>query len=386
MFDSDTDSVDESRNVVRRLECQGTVVDVDTDDAEQPLVRFCPPTEVVECLERDLLEVRDSHMDVSSGGCDVRWAVSGGFPFEDDQSASHVLATCVVGVPGRSVVDCARVAEILKRRCDGSKRLRLQFAGSQATTVPASRLDMPPHVDPFATQGCLFAGGGARAEDSAVHVAGIADESHLVETLVDDASTDHVDDDAESVREGSVVGSEVGEAPDTLVECEIPGRDVRHTPAFRAALQSWDRVSLVEEFSRRPCIMKSVPKFFKGPYRKAMRVAMDGANCGVPARQEGGWKLFVLLPRLLLFRHARGGNLGKEKFAKRYDMFVDGEWAELFRCSRKCAEDMGSLNRRRQRRVHTDPHVKLVGSRWASSLQPDRLWREESWHQAATPL
>ena len=87
---------------------------------------------------------------------------------------------------------------------------------------------------------------------------------------------------------------------------------------------------------------------------------MDEANCGVPARQERGWKLFVLLPRLLLFRHARGGNLGKEKFAKRYDMFVDGEWAELFRCSRKCAEDMASLNRRRQRRVHADPLVKRV--------------------------
>ena len=156
------------------------------------------------------------------------------------------------------------------------------------------------------------------------------------------------------------MGSEVSEAPDTLVECEIPGRDVRHTPAFRAALQSLDRVSLVEEFSRRPCIMKSVPKFFRGPCRKAMRVAMDEANCGVPARQERGWKLFVLLPRLLLFRHARGGNMGKEKFAKRCDMFVDGEWAELLRGSRKCAEDMASLNRRRQRRVHADPFVKRV--------------------------
>ena len=102
-----------------------------------------------------------------------------------------------------------RVAEVLERRCDASKRLRLQFAGSQATTVPASRLDVPPHFD------TPTAGGGARVEDSStVHAAVIADESHVVETVVDDASTDHVDDDAESVREGSLVGSEVSEAPE----------------------------------------------------------------------------------------------------------------------------------------------------------------------------
>ena len=81
---------------------------------------------------------------------------------------------------------------------------------------------------------------------------------------------------------------------------------------------------------------------------------------GVLARQERGWKLFVLLPRLLLFKNARGATLGKEKFAKRFDMFVDGEWAELFRTSRKCAEDMANVNRRRQRRGLTDPDAKRL--------------------------
>ena len=87
---------------------------------------------------------------------------------------------------------------------------------------------------------------------------------------------------------------------------------------------------------------------------------MDEASCGVPARQERGWKLIVLLPRLFLFKNAPGGTLGKEKFAKRFDMFVDGEWAELFRSSRKCAEDMASVKRRRQRRGHTDPDAKRL--------------------------
>ena len=338
-----------------RSERQGTVIDVDTDD-EQPLAAFCPPTDVVEGLERDLCEGFDSQLDQSEGRCSGL-AVSRGRSHVDNPSESHVLAS-VVGVPGSSGVDCGRVAEVVERRHDAPKRLRLQFAGSQATTVPASRLDAPPH---FEVQGCIHAGASARVEDPSSQRAGaFADESHVVDTVVDDVSTDHVEDDAQSVREGSVVGSEVGEVPDTPVECEIPGRDVRNTAAFRAALQSLDGVSLVEEFTRRPCIMKSVPKFFKGPYRKAMRAAMDEANCGVPARQERGWKLFVLLPRLLLFKNARGGTLGKEKFAKRFDMFVDGEWAELFRSSRKCAEDMANVNRRRQRRGHTDPDAKRL--------------------------
>ena len=187
-------------------------------------MRFCPPTEVVECLERDLLDVQDSCMDLSSAGCEVRGAVG----------------ECVVGVPSRSVVDCTRVAVIAERPSGGSKRLRLQLAGSQATTVPGNLLDVPLHVDLPATQIGLHAGGGAREDDNALPVVGAADESHLVE-MEDNASTDNVDDDAESIREGSVV-SEVSEAPDTLVENEIPGRDVRHTPAFRAALQSLDRV------------------------------------------------------------------------------------------------------------------------------------------------
>ena len=64
----------------------------------------------------------------------------------------------------------------------------------------------------------------------------------------------------------------MSEALDTPVEMEVPGRDVRHTLAFRAALQTLDNVNLVEEFS--PCIMKSTPKFFRELHQKAMKVAM----------------------------------------------------------------------------------------------------------------
>ena len=126
---------------------------------------------VVESLERDLREGFDSQLDQSEGRYS-RLAVSRGRSHVDDPSESHVLAS-VVGVPGSSSVDCGRVAEVVERRHDAPKRLRLQFAGSQATTVPASRLDAPPH---FEMQGCIRAGASARVEDpSSQRVGAFAD-------------------------------------------------------------------------------------------------------------------------------------------------------------------------------------------------------------------
>ena len=52
--------------------------------------------------------------------------------------------------------------------------------------------------------------------------------------------------------------------------------------------------------------------------------------------------------------------MGKEKFAERYNMFLGCERAELFRRSRKSAEDMASAHRRRRRGACTDLDPKRV--------------------------
>ena len=57
--------------------------------------------------------------------------------------------------------------------------------------------------------------------------------------------------------------------------------------------------------------MKSPPKFLRGAYRSAIRVAMTEADLGYAARDElrvtRSWKLFLLLPRMLLHKPVRGG-------------------------------------------------------------------------------
>ena len=61
----------------------------------------------------------------------------------------------------------------------------------------------------------------------------------------------------------------------------------------RAAFTSLDEVVLVEEFVERACVMKSVPRFLRGPYRITMRVALEEINtcfcheCCCTAPQEG---------------------------------------------------------------------------------------------------
>ena len=49
---------------------------------------------------------------------------------------------------------------------------------------------------------------------------------------------------------------------------------------MRAAFLSLDVVRLTEEFEERASVMKSVPRFLKGPYRIAMRVALEEISEG----------------------------------------------------------------------------------------------------------
>ena len=60
-----------------------------------------------------------------------------------------------------------------------------------------------------------------------------------------------------------------------------------------------------EEFDE----MKSVPRVLRGPYRIAMRVALEEIESADDTQRERGWKLFLLLPKLLLHRSQRRHDL-----------------------------------------------------------------------------
>ena len=151
----------------------------------------------------------------------------------------------------------------------------------------------------------------------------------------DEARQPSESDDTVSLPDGSVVsGAEEYIAPSEPDPTVAVAEGL--TPPIRAALARLDEVDLETEFQRRGAVMKTVPHFLRGPYRSAMRLAMGEALQDSEQRRERGWKLFLMLPRLLLFRPCRGGNVHKEKLSKRFQDFSDGRWTELLAGSRKC--------------------------------------------------
>ena len=160
--------------------------------------------------------------------------------------------------------------------------------------------------------------------------------------------------DVDSVRE---VSSDVGSAVEDPISEPDPDPeigDVRLSADTRAALRSLDDLNLVEELNRRPSVMKSPPAFLRGAFRSALKLAIQeavqGGDIGDLVIQERGWKLLMMLPRMLLFKPPRGGSIGKEKLAERFAKCNNGHWIDLISSSRQCDQEFASVCRRARRR------------------------------------
>ena len=180
----------------------------------------------------------------------------------------------------------------------------------------------------------------------------------VVDTRVDShadhvATVREVDDwDAESV---AFSVPDVSGEEDSPVEEDVALSSVLVFGAgARAAFRELDEVELDAEFITRACVMKSPPVFLRGQYRSAMRFALLEAQRAREQHDEVGstraWKLFLLLPRLLLYRPHRGGLIPKGQLQERFADFAAGRWAHLLLRSRRCAEQAAVASRRRRRR------------------------------------
>ena len=95
--------------------------------------------------------------------------------------------------------------------------------------------------------------------------------------------------------------------------------------------------------------MKSPPNFLRGPHRSAMRLALtevEGHRVGDEARIARSWKLFLVLPRILLRRPVRGGKIPKEKL---FTDFSRGRWIQMLIASLDCGDQATILQNRRWR-------------------------------------
>ena len=132
--------------------------------------------------------------------------------------------------------------------------------------------------------------------------------------------------DTESLP-GAASVVETVEVPEHTVDSDpIPME--RRLRAVSGAFASLDAIDLREVFELRARAMRSVPVVLRGAFRAAIRVSMQEILNGVEAhsevRAERGWKLLMLLPRMLLFRPARGGVVPRKKLEGRIRQFQEG--------------------------------------------------------------
>ena len=99
--------------------------------------------------------------------------------------------------------------------------------------------------------------------------------------------------------------------PDEQVDSRGAVLFVPEEIGMRRGLESLDMVDIAEVFSVRAVVMKSVPRFLAGAFRGALKAGLQEICKGRAANnvvvEERGWKLFLLIPRLLLWRPPRGG-------------------------------------------------------------------------------
>ena len=124
---------------------------------------------------------------------------------------------------------------------------------------------------------------------------------------------------------------------------------------IREALRYLDTVDAGNIFRRRASVMRSPPKILWGALRSALRVALHEIVNGAERREEGiqcrGWKLFLLMPRMLLFRNPRGSKIPTQRLIARFAAFSRGERDKLLIESESCdvAASRGFQRRRRTR-------------------------------------
>ena len=118
-------------------------------------------------------------------------------------------------------------------------------------------------------------------------------------------------------------------------------------------LQSLDCVSLVNVFEVRPIVMKTIPPFLKGIFTTALKTSLQEIRRGQHSRnlttEIRGWKLFFLLPRILLHRPPRGGFVPKAQLHERVDKFLQGHWVQLLETSLELSVQGATASCRRRR-------------------------------------
>ena len=105
-------------------------------------------------------------------------------------------------------------------------------------------------------------------------------------------------------------------------------------------------------------MIRAVPHVVRGAFRLAIRAALEEVIAGHELHSEvrmvRGWKLLMLLPRMLLNRLRRGGHIPRKKLKNRFRRFQEGEWIQLLSEGQESAVQAHRSSVRRRRRHRPD--------------------------------
>ena len=101
---------------------------------------------------------------------------------------------------------------------------------------------------------------------------------------------------------------------------------------------SWsqlDEIELAEVFVTRVPTLRKCPPSFARRLRQAFSIALsERLRAKLENDVEGEirtWKLFVLIPSMLLHRPRGAGSVGRSELAHRFEDYQHGRWADLMR-------------------------------------------------------
>ena len=105
---------------------------------------------------------------------------------------------------------------------------------------------------------------------------------------------------------------------------------------YRASLANLDPFTAEEILARPCCLFRVPPQFCKGVLRKSLHLVLDliRSSARAPGDVSGpdsvrAWKLWFLLPRMLLHRPPGGARVQKAVLLARFQAFLRGDWIPL---------------------------------------------------------
>ena len=158
----------------------------------------------------------------------------------------------------------------------------------------------------------------------------------------------------------------------------------QHPPRTRNATplgNGWaelDDIDVEDVFLQHIPMLKSCPRFLRGRLRESfgLRERYRGKQEGDEIAERRGWKLFALVPTLLLHKPRGTGSVGRDELARRADDLAAGRWKDLLAEAlwHPPMQVQAPLTERQEelRRVHNAQARIKLGQSFQSKAHPHR--------------